>query len=249
MTLRPDPRTETDPPAGQRSPRRGGLIEHVTDVLRDQITAGAWMVGDRIPTEPELVELTGTGRNTVREGVQALVHAGLLERRQGSGTYVIAANELGVAVGRRIASAHHREVMEVRRTLEVGAARLAAARRTPQDIERLQGLLAQRDAASADGDLDRTVEADIALHRAIAHAARNAVLGELYEHLLEAVGETVRFNVAHLPPAEDDNHALLVAAIVSGDPETAAREAAGFLDELLESAPPSRTPHRRAGDG
>lgn len=240
MALETDQRTDTEPTSPEgRAPRRGGLIEHVTDVLREQITSGSWAVGARIPTEPELVDLTGTGRNTVREGVQALVHAGLLERRQGSGTYVIAANELGVAVGRRMASAHHRDVMEVRRTLEVGAARLAASRRTPQDVERLESLLAQRDAARSEGDLDRTVEADIALHRAIAHAARNPVLGELYEHLLEAVGETVRFNVAHLPPAEDDDHALLVAAIVAGDAEAAAREAAGFLDELLESTRPS----------
>jgi len=240
MTLGPDPRTETGTSASEgRPPRRGGLIEHVTDVLREQITSGAWAVGTRIPTEPALVDLTGTGRNTVREGVQALVHAGLLERRQGSGTYVIAANELGVAVGRRMASAHHRDVMEVRRTLEVGAARLAASRRTPEDVERLETLLALRNAASTERDLDRTVEADIALHRAIAHAARNPVLGELYEHLLEAVGETVRFNVAHLPPSGDDDHALLVAAIVAGDAEAAAREAAGFLEELLESTRPS----------
>lgn len=247
MTLELDPHRETNAVAGDaRGPRRGGLIEHVTEVLADQIASGSWAVGTRIPTEPELVELTGTGRNTVREGVQALVHAGLLERRQGSGTYVIAASELGVAVGRRMASAHHRDVLEVRRTLEVGAARLAASRRTPEDVERLQSLLAGRNAASTSGDLDRTVEADIALHRAIAHAARNPVLGELYEHLLEAVGETVRFNVAHLPPGGDDDHALLVAAIVAGDPEAAAREAAGFLDELLESTQPScPSPGRR----
>lgn len=225
--------------------RRGGLIEHVTTVLREQVTNGTWPVGTRIPTEPKLVDLTGTGRNTVREGVQSLVHAGLLERRQGSGTYVIAANELGVAVGRRMASARHRDVLEVRRTLEVGAARLAAARRTPADVERLERLLGQRNAARLAGDLDGTADGDIALHRAIASASANPVLIELYEHLLEAVGETVRFNVTHLPPLPDDDHALLVAAIVAGDAEASAREAAGFLDELLESsAPPCPSPGR-----
>src|SRR4051794_2993381 len=84
-----------------RTARRAGLIEQVIDQLREQILAGTWPIGGRIPTESELAQLTGTSRNTVREAVQSLVHAGLLERRQGSGTYVLAASELAGAVSRR----------------------------------------------------------------------------------------------------------------------------------------------------
>lgn len=217
--------------------RRGGLIDAVIATLREEITSGRWPVGTRIPTEPELVERTGTGRNTVREGVQALVHAGLLERRQGSGTFVLADSELQVAVGRRVAAARHRDVLEVRRTLEVGAARLAATRRTPGDVTALQALLGRRTAAREAGDVDATAVADTELHRAIAHASRNPVLTELYEHVLDAVAENVRTNVAGPPlPGGDDDHALLVAAIVAGDPQRAAQEAARYLDELLAGA-------------
>ena len=211
---------------------RRGLIDQVIDTIREQIRAGAWPVGSRIPTEPELTELTGTGRNTVREAVQALVHAGLLERRQGSGTYVLADSELAVAVGRHVADARRRDVLEVRRTLEVGAARLAAARRSPRDADRLQSLLEERSRARRAGDLDALADADVRLHRAIAVASRNPVLAELYDHLLGAIAENVRFNVS-VPVAGDDDHAQLVDAIVSGNPERAAAEAARFIDELL----------------
>lgn len=211
---------------------RRGLIDQVIDTIREQISAGTWPVGSRIPTEPELTELTGTGRNTVREAVQALVHAGLLERRQGSGTYVLADSELAVAVGRRVADARRRDVLEVRRTLEVGAARLAAARRSPRDAERLQSLLEERSRARRAGDLDALADADVRLHRAIAVASRNPVLAELYDHLLGAIAENVRLNVS-VPVAGDDDHAQLVGAIVSGNPERAAAEAARFIDELL----------------
>ena len=51
--------------------KRAGLIEKVIDRLRAEVSAGRWPVGTRIPTEPELAELTGTGRNTVREAVEA----------------------------------------------------------------------------------------------------------------------------------------------------------------------------------
>ena len=97
--------------------RRTNLIDQAVGRLRQQITSGAWQVGTRIPAEPELTELIGVGRNTVREAVQSLVHAGMLERRQGSGTYVISNSELGTAMGRQIAGAHQRDVLEVRRSL------------------------------------------------------------------------------------------------------------------------------------
>ena len=70
------------------SPRREPLADQVIAQLRTQITSGEWPVGSRIPTEVELVEQLGVARNTVREAVRALAHNGLLDIRQGSGTYV-----------------------------------------------------------------------------------------------------------------------------------------------------------------
>ena len=67
---------------------RLSLVERVIDQLRTQITAGSWECGERIPTEPQLSDMLGVGRNTVREAVRALVHTGLLEVRQGAGTFV-----------------------------------------------------------------------------------------------------------------------------------------------------------------
>lgn len=223
---------QVDVPAPARA-RPGGLIDQVIVRLRDEIAAGRWVVGSRIPTEPELAELTGTGRNTVREAVQALVHAGLLERRQGSGTYVVADSELAVAVSRRVADARNRDVLEVRRTLEVGAARLAASRRTDEDAAELQRLLTALADARDTGDLDVIAQADLELHRAIARASRNPVLTELYDHLIDAIAENVRINVAVPRASRNDDHAELVAAIVAGDAQLAAVEAARFIDDLL----------------
>ena len=219
-----------------RSARRAGLIEQVINQLRGQITSGQWPVGSRIPTETELSQLTATSRNTVREAVQSLVHAGLLERRQGSGTYVLAASELAGAVSRRVAEAQYIDVLEVRRTLEVGAARLAAQRRTEEDVELLSGLLARRVAAHESGDVEGTIGADVALHRAIARAGHNPVLSDLYENLIDALHENVRRNVEEHPEIPDEDHAELISAIVAGDIETAVSEAARFLDAFLANA-------------
>jgi len=217
-----------------RAARRSGLIDQVIDQLREQITAGVWAIGDRIPTEAELAQLTGTSRNTVREAVQSLVHAGLLERRQGSGTYVLASSELAGAVSRRVAGAHAQHVLEVRRTLEVGAAQLAARRRTDDDVAQMRDLLEQRNLALAAGRIDEALTVDAALHRAIGHAAHNPVLTDLYENFLAVLQESVRANYYAAGGMLDNEHVDLIDAIEAGDEEGAAAEAACYLDGRLE---------------
>ncbi|MBC7290333.1 MAG: FadR family transcriptional regulator [Actinotalea sp.] len=212
--------------------RRTNLIDLAVGRLRQQITSGAWQVGTRIPAEPELTELIGVGRNTVREAVQSLVHAGMLERRQGSGTYVISNSELGTAMGRQIAGAHQRDVLEVRRSLEVEAARLAAVRASAEVIDELRAVRDRRAAAYAGGELDHMVEADLLLHRTIARAAQNPVLLALYENLLDAITENIRFNFEH-PVHDDDSHHALVEAIAAGDAEAAMREVDEYLSEFI----------------
>lgn len=221
--------------------RRTNLIDLAVGRLRQQITSGAWEVGTRIPAEPELTELIGVGRNTVREAVQSLVHAGMLERRQGSGTYVISDSELGNAMGRQIAGAHQRDVLEVRRSLEVETARLAALRRTDEQVAELRALRDARSAAYASGELDGMVEADLALHRTIARAAHNPVLLALYENLQDAISENIRFNFEH-PVHDDDSHHALVEAVAAADPEGAMREIDRYLSDLIgEELRPAET--------
>src|SRR5665648_621251 len=224
------------PDLGGGMTRRTNLIDQAVARLRQQIISGAWPVGARIPPEPELTELVGVGRNTVREAVQSLVHAGMLERRQGSGTYVISDSELGTAMGREIDGAHQRDVLEVRRSLEVECARLAAQRRTAEQVTELRDLRDRRAAARASGDLDVMVAADLVLHRTIAVAAKNPVLLALYENLQDAITANIRFNFEHLV-GDDDAHSLLVEAIAAGDTVAAMAEIDDYLSEFIGDDP------------
>lgn len=212
--------------------RRTGLIDSTVQELRGRISSGEWPVGSRIPPEPQLVALLGVGRNTVREAVQSLVHAGLLERRQGSGTYVLSASELAASMGRQIADARQRDVVEVRRALEAEAARLASRRRTALDAAALMDRRDERAAAYLSADLDAMVATDLALHRTIVRAAANPVLLSLYENLIDAIGENIRFNFVtdyHGQSAHDG----LVEAIVAGDETRAVAETDHYLSALL----------------
>ena len=137
------------------SPRRSALSDQVIAALRAQITSGEWPVGARIPTEPELVEQLGVARNTVREAVRALAHNGLLDIRQGSGTYVVATSELAGVMHRRFADADPRHVAELRAALETSARPAGGASGAPsRTCRQLDALLVRREAAWESGDAE-----------------------------------------------------------------------------------------------
>ncbi|HEY2948620.1 MAG TPA: GntR family transcriptional regulator [Micromonosporaceae bacterium] len=214
-----------------RVPARQTLVPQVIEQLRAQITSGEWPLGARIPTEPQLAQALGVGRNTVREAVRALAHAGVLECRQGSGTYVVASDEFAGAVARRLAAAEQAEAIEVRRAFEVEAARLAALRRTPADMAALDGALADREVAWRSGRSARFVEADAVLHTTIVAAAHNAMLAELYASFGVALRASLAGTIGTmLTPERYVDHSRLVQAIRDGEPARAAEEAGAFLE-------------------
>lgn len=206
---------------------RRSLVEQVADLLRERIAAGDWPTGTRIPTEPELVELSGASRNTVREAVRALTFAGVLETCQGDGTYV--RNRIDPsATMRALGRASLREHLELRSLLEVEAARLAALRRSPAELAQLAALLAARgDRAPDAAGLADFIERDVRFHRQIAAMAGNAALAQLYDffavsieqHLADALQDKA------LPEPGHAEHAAVVAAIAAGDAEAAAAAA------------------------
>lgn len=212
--------------------RRTGLVDQVIAQLRASVTSGEWPVNTRIPTEPELVEALGVGRNTVREAVRALAHSGIFEVRQGDGTYVRATSEVSGAL-RRLCDTELRNVLQVRRCLEVEGARLAATARTDAELASLRERL---DARSELTDHGEFVRADTDFHLAVVSASHNPVLIELYRGLTEAVMASVAAT-GSTPQDWAIPHDGLVDAIAERDVDRAAREAGGFLDELLDALP------------
>lgn len=212
------------------SARRTALVDDVIASLRDEITSGRWPVGSRIPAEPVLIEQLGVARGTLREAVRALAHAGLLQVRQGDGTYVRATSELSGAVQRLDSGLG--DVLEVRQALDAQAARLAADRITPERLGDLAALLVRRADAWRRGDREAWIEADRSFHQAVADASGNALLGDLYD----ALGPSLyRSMAAHwsedgFEGADPRGHEDLLDALRAGDAERAARSATGNID-------------------
>ncbi|UPO77773.1 FCD domain-containing protein [Arthrobacter sp. Helios] len=207
----------SDPAGLLPQPRRESLVEQVIEQFRSRITRGDWPVGLRIPTEQALVEQLGVARNTVREAVRALANNGLLDIRQGSGTYVIATSELAGVMQRRFAQDSTEDVTELLRELAASGARLAAQRRTDADLERLEVLLEQRDRAWDYGGLENYLEADAQFHRAIVAASHNASLISLYADLDEVWRSILRRRIGAMQPGTRRPHEAIVQAIRGHD--------------------------------
>ncbi|MFE6499795.1 FadR/GntR family transcriptional regulator [Kitasatospora sp. NPDC057738] len=214
--------------------RPSPLAEQAAARLEEQIRAGQWPVGGKLPGEVALAEELGVGRSTVREALRTLAAAGMVRSRQGSGVYVTADRPTGdwAARLRRAELAH---VYEVRTVVEVQAARLAADRRTGADLAALDAALAARRAAGGADDA-AFVDADIALHTAVVAAAHNPVLDDLFAQFAPVLREQLVALVglfglrAEDPDHGYDAHADLVRALHAGDPEAAGRVLAAELE-------------------
>ncbi|MFE5311053.1 FadR/GntR family transcriptional regulator [Isoptericola sp. NPDC056605] len=195
------------------------VVEHLTDLVE----RGEWPVGSRIPAEPELVAGLGVGRNTVREAVRALEHAGILEPRRGDGTYVRAASGLDAAIRRRARTSDALQVLEVRSVLERGAARAAAGRHDDGALAALRGALAAQEAAAREGGEDDFRAADVAFHAELVRSAGNALLAELYDGIDHVLVRTLATDAHGRHHRDVPGHREVVAAVAAGDPDAAER--------------------------
>ena len=222
------PESGTPPPV-----RRVGLIDQVAARFQEEIASGRWPVGERIPVEADLVAAFGAGRNTVREALQSLVHAGLLSREQGRGTFVISTSELSGSLARQLAGGSRHHYLELRLALDSTAASLAALRRTDADIEQLRELRNRREESWSSDDPDVRAGADLALHRAIVAATHNPLYLQLYSSMTDVFASHMRHEESGDDAASHRHHHDLVEAVAEGDADRASALVRSIFDPFM----------------
>lgn len=197
------------------------LVDQALEQLRWRISEGKWAVGERLPTEPELSAELGISRNTVREAMRVLAFSGLIEIRQGDGSYLRSMTDpLGAM--RALSHCTLEQAQETRQILEVEAIGLAALRRTEEDLQGLHEAL-KASAALYHGDLETYISADLVFHTRLVNAAGNPALSELYQYFSAIVAAQLRqtLNISPRRQAVFDLHVALLDAVEHQDPERA----------------------------
>ena len=215
---------------------RLSLVEQVAEQMEQLIEQGQWKVGDKLPPEMELMDKFGVSRNTLREAIRALVHAGLLETKQGSGTLVRSTSVLGAALKRHVKKSTMMETLEVRFALEKQAAKMAAERRTEGDLAKLEASVSETKVASEKEDIDQFITSDIEFHKAIVQASGNQLLIDLYEHMTDLLYSFVHDFLAMQPSfqLEQGLHLNLLDAIQKQDQASAAMYVENDMEVLKD---------------
>lgn len=178
------------------------LAEQVANGIMNLIQETPYKAGDKLPTEKELCERTGAGRNTVREALKILASRNVLEIRQGAGTFV--SEKQGIPddpLGFSMVNDHvklTKDLLQVRIMLEPQIAALAAQCAKEHEIKELEEILEEMEAAMK--KREDYSELDTKFHTKIAQCTHNIVM----ENLLPVIGKGVAVFAREVAQTEYD---------------------------------------------
>ena len=173
---------------------RGTVTEAVIDRIRQMILEGEVEPGGWLPPQTELADSFGVGLSTVREATRGLALMGILNPQAGRGTQVspdaLVSLRMMALVRDEMDALDGSRLHEARRLIEAGITELAAARATEKDVARMEAALKRMEEVQEDDSA--YIEADLAFHRAVARAAKNEIVEEFYQILLEMLSNVMR---------------------------------------------------------
>lgn len=178
---------------GLKPIKKANITEQVFEQLKQQIIAGNWKPGDKIPSENELSEIFQVSRVTVRQALQKLTALGLLETKTGEGSFVI--NSLGPVMNTMVPLAYLGErslleVLEFRKVIETESTALAAKKATEEDIAQLESILSQM--TRYKNDKKYFAKLDLDFHYKIAEMTRNDLVISTHTILKDILGVSMK---------------------------------------------------------
>lgn len=206
------------------------ISEEVCEILHEKIRNGQLKPGDRLDSVEYLAEQLQVSRSAVREAMAALKAMGIIEVKQGSGTFVkeIPKQKLEFPLSTAILTYKENvpHLLELRKIIEVGTASSAAKNRTKEDIEILEGILEKMKTVQGDEELGEKV--DFEFHIAIANASHNPLLPNLLNQVsgltIDLMRETRRiwlFSKQTTVEQLYDEHMQIFLAIKQQNPDLA----------------------------
>lgn len=221
--------------AALRPLERNRLYQEVGVRLGEFVRESNMVPGDQFPPERELARLLHVSRTSIRQALVVLEALGFVDVRHGEGVFARKTRGFGEPLSTLLERRRRLpDVLEAREALEVKLAELAAARRTPEDLDAIHSALHKMDEAIRTGGLG--TEGDAEFHHTIALAAHNEVL----LHLIEALGDRIQesriesLSEPGRPPRSLKAHQYILAGIEAGKPEQAADAMRKHLQEVAD---------------
>jgi len=182
----------------KRSFRNGRLSEFALQEIQRMISEEYRAPGSRIPKEEELADRLQVSRIVIREAMKILEDRGVVEVRAGRGTVTVAPKPdrvkeslLRLFRDQPLPTIREMEdLLELRQVLEETTASLAAVRASADDLAEIDTAL--REMKQEDGDVDRTIAADLRFHRSVMRAAHNPYIEMVLDPLMEVLLQQIK---------------------------------------------------------
>ncbi|HUW65384.1 MAG TPA: FadR/GntR family transcriptional regulator [Spirochaetia bacterium] len=216
--------------------------EQIFEELMRMIRFGHYVQGDRLPSENRLAEMFGVSRSPVREALSVLTASGIIESKQGGGSYVKAAIEAPVLqkiIEKAVDFKDILHLLEMRQMLEPEAAYLAAQRRTEEDLANIEQALVGFGTVTEDGQAIGEEE-DFALHRALVVAAHNPILLDIVDyvskHYRRSLALTLAQNIGLWQKRQQvyNEHMAICAAVRDRQADLAKVQSQVHLDKVRQ---------------
>lgn len=217
-----------------------GLVEQVIDYLRDHVASERLRPGARLPSETRISETLGVSRPVVREAMRTLAATGLVEMAVGKRATIVPVD--GEMISRvienavLIGQAEARDILEMRRGIEIAMVALAAERRSDADAAELQAIVHEMAGCLADGQ--HYAELDLKLHKTLAHATENPLYPLLIEAFRQLIAASMLAGIERWSATPElrrvqDLHEDIVREVVARNPAGAAGAMAQHFDDAL----------------
>ncbi|EGQ1688536.1 FadR family transcriptional regulator [Staphylococcus pseudintermedius] len=217
------------------------IYEQIADILIQQIEEGMLKEGDRLPSIQKLAAEYGVSNASIREALNALRIIGLIDIKHGYGTFVKQKQPLLFDfTSQALTQKRVREILELREVVEVATAKLAASRRTEEEI-----LVMEEALDEMNGAIERHQsgeEADLKFHLAIAKASDNHLLYELLNNIADLVQQTMKgtrhiYIYSRQKTMEKlmEEHSVILEAIKNKDSVASANLMTAHLAEIRQT--------------
>lgn len=222
------------------------LSDVITERLETMILDGTLVAGEKLLPERMLAEKFQVSRPSLREAIQNLHAKGLIERKQGGGTFVASNLSAGMLdpLLDLVASRPETQfdLLEFRHALEGMCAYYAALRGQPEDFQELKDAFAQIPQVSGKGTRDKEAKALAQFYMSMAKAAHNLVLLHIMRSMHLMLVDNIQRNLEMLRDGADveaqitEQREHIVKAIIQGDPvqaRKASNEHLAFIERTL----------------
>lgn len=220
---------------------RTSLIDNIVMEIKDKIIAGEMKEGDMLASQDDFAKTMGVSRASLREALNRLSLMGVIETKQGIGTFVRRATPIhfmdslsSLLIMDQTSAA---ELLDARLHIEPAVAALAAKNSTEGDIEKIRAVLKGMEADFSRGNLEGYIPRDVQFHILVAETSKNRVLVKVVEIIRDLLRQFIHKFFITVPLSVSTSikyHKNIYEAIRRHDPVAARKHMEEHIKSLIK---------------